>query len=104
VRYWQICPIGPTGYGDSPYQTFSGRAGNPYFVDLDELVDAGLLKEKPTWPRCAACPRRASTTAALRAVLAGARAAHDRFAASHGDELEGIGSSRRVPKAEFRVA
>ena len=38
VRYWQICPVGPTGFGDSPYQTFSGRAGNPYFIDLDELA------------------------------------------------------------------
>lgn len=34
VRYWQICPIGPTGFGDSPYQLFSGRAGNPYLIYL----------------------------------------------------------------------
>lgn len=45
VRHWQICPIGPTGYGDSPYQLFSGRAGNPYFIDLGELVAEGLLSE-----------------------------------------------------------
>lgn len=45
VCYWQICPIGPTGYGDSPYQLFSGRAGNPYFIDLGELISAGLLLE-----------------------------------------------------------
>ena len=45
IRYWQICPIGPTGYGDSPYQLFSGRAGNPYFIDLGELVADGLLTE-----------------------------------------------------------
>ncbi len=44
VRYWQICPIGPTGYGDSPYQLFSSAAGNPYFIDLGELVSAGLLE------------------------------------------------------------
>ena len=43
VRYWQICPIGPTGYGDSPYQLFSSAAGNPYFLDLGELETAGLL-------------------------------------------------------------
>ena len=43
VRYWQICPVGPTGFGDSPYQLFSGRAGNPYFIDLGELEEAGLL-------------------------------------------------------------
>jgi 4-alpha-glucanotransferase len=44
VRYWQICPIGPTGYGDSPYQLFSSAAGNPYFIDLGELASAGLLE------------------------------------------------------------
>ena len=31
--YWQILPLGPTGYGDSPYQSFSAFAGNPYFID-----------------------------------------------------------------------
>ncbi len=36
--YWQILPLGPTGYGDSPYQSFSTFAGNPYFISLDELV------------------------------------------------------------------
>ena len=40
---WQILPLGPTGYGDSPYQSFSTFAGNPYFIDLDELVKEGLL-------------------------------------------------------------
>ncbi len=41
--YWQVLPLGPTGYGDSPYQTFSAFAGNPYFIDLDTLADEGLL-------------------------------------------------------------
>ena len=40
---WQVLPIGPTGYGDSPYQSFSVFAGNPYFIDLDMLCDFGLL-------------------------------------------------------------
>ena len=40
---WQILPIGPTGYGDSPYQSFSTFAANPYLIDLDELVAEGLL-------------------------------------------------------------
>ncbi len=44
-RYWQILPICPTGYGDSPYQTFSTFAGNPYFIDLDMLEEAGLLQK-----------------------------------------------------------
>ena len=36
--YWQILPLGPTSYGDSPYQSFSTFAGNPYFIDLEELI------------------------------------------------------------------
>lgn len=41
--YWQVLPIGPTSYGDSPYQSFSSFAGNPYFIDLDTLQEEGLL-------------------------------------------------------------
>ena len=42
--YWQLLPVGPTSYGDSPYQSFSSFAGNPYFIDLDELAADGLLE------------------------------------------------------------
>lgn len=94
ARYWQICPIGPTGYGDSPYQLFSGRAGNPYFIDLGELIADGFLQ--------------AGEVAALRRlpdnrvdygrlyedfwdVLA---KAHDRFSAANADEVDGLGSLR----------
>ncbi len=42
-KYWQILPLGPTGYGDSPYQTDSAFAGNPYLIDLDALAEDGLL-------------------------------------------------------------
>lgn len=41
---WQILPLGQTGYGDSPYQSFSTFAGNPYFIDLEKLVEAGYLE------------------------------------------------------------
>lgn len=41
--WWQMLPVGPTSYGDSPYQSLSAYAGNPYFVDLDLLVEDGLL-------------------------------------------------------------
>ena len=41
--YWQILPLGSTGYGDSPYQSFSTFAGNPYFIDLETLAKEGLL-------------------------------------------------------------
>ena len=43
--WWQILPLGPTNYGDSPYQSFSSFAGNPYFIDLELLVEEGLLEE-----------------------------------------------------------
>ena len=42
-RYWQILPIGPTSFGDSPYQSLSAFAGNPYLIDLDDLAAEGLL-------------------------------------------------------------
>jgi 4-alpha-glucanotransferase len=42
-KYWQVLPIGPTSFGDSPYQSFSAFAGNPYFIDLDILVQENLL-------------------------------------------------------------
>ena len=52
-RWWQMLPVGPTSYGDSPYQSFSTFAGNPYFVDLDMLIADGLLTQEeadtPYW-------------------------------------------------------
>ena len=50
-KYWQILPLGPTSYGDSPYQSFSTFAGNPYFIDLDALAEEGVLTEE----ECGAC-------------------------------------------------
>ena len=50
--YWQILPIGPTGYGDSPYQSFSAFAGNPYFIDFRvflyfAIISAGITTRNP---------------------------------------------------------
>lgn len=47
--YWQILPIGPTGFGDSPYQSVSAFAGNPYFIDPVTLKEEGLLTEEELW-------------------------------------------------------
>ncbi len=44
--YWQILPLVPTSYGDSPYQSFSTYAGNPYFISLEELIKEGVLTEE----------------------------------------------------------
>lgn len=53
--YWQILPLGPTSYGDSPYQSFSTFAGNPYFISLDELIEEKVLTreecDKVNWGR-----------------------------------------------------
>lgn len=49
--YWQILPLGPTGYGDSPYQSFSTFAGNPYYIDLESLIEEGYLT-KDDCERC----------------------------------------------------
>lgn len=43
---WQILPLGPTGYGDSPYQSFSTFAGNPYYIDLEQLIEKGWLTKR----------------------------------------------------------
>ena len=43
--FWQLLPVGPTGYGNSPYQSFSTYAGNPYFISPDLLAEDGLLKK-----------------------------------------------------------
>ena len=45
-KYWQVLPLGPTSFGDSPYQSFSAFAGNTYLIDLDILVKEGLLKKE----------------------------------------------------------
>ncbi|MGN1223503.1 MAG: 4-alpha-glucanotransferase, partial [Ruminococcus sp.] len=44
VSVWQILPLSPTSYGDSPYQSFSAYAGNPYFIDFELLEEEGLLQ------------------------------------------------------------
>lgn len=49
--YWQILPLTPTSYGDSPYQSFSSFAGNPYFIDLETLIEEGVLTKE----ECDAC-------------------------------------------------
>ena len=43
--YWQVLPLGPTSFGDSPYQSYSAFAGEPLYIDLDQLAEEGLLKK-----------------------------------------------------------
>jgi 4-alpha-glucanotransferase len=97
MKYWQVCPLGPTGYGDSPYQSFSSCAGNPYFIDLGELVAAGLLTEAEVAPLGRLPAERVDYGALYHAFGPVLRQAHQRFAASGADEVAGLGSL-----AEFR--
>lgn len=50
IKHWQVCPLGPTGFGDSPYQCFSSFAGNPYLIDLVALQRYGLLSDADLAP------------------------------------------------------
>jgi 4-alpha-glucanotransferase len=54
-RVWQVLPLGPTGYGDSPYQVFSAFAGNPLLISLESLVEDGLLSSQE-WSDAASFP------------------------------------------------
>jgi len=49
-QYWQLLPLGPTGYGDSPYQCFSAFGGNPLLIDFDQIVAAGWLRPEDIEP------------------------------------------------------
>lgn len=50
-KLWQVLPLGPTGYGDSPYQCFSTFAGNPILISIEKLVEEGLLDKKEADPK-----------------------------------------------------
>jgi 4-alpha-glucanotransferase len=79
-KYWQILPLGPTGWGDSPYQSFSAFAISPYYIDLRLLVERGLLHEKeissPHWGKKADAADYAALYNSREKVL---RLAFDRF-------------------------
>jgi 4-alpha-glucanotransferase len=98
VRYWQICPLGPTGYGDSPYQTFSGRAGNPYFIDLDELEEAGLLTDDDLAPLSALPSDHVDYGRLYENAWDVLGRAHDRFVDSAMEGVRDLG-----PLAAFRA-
>lgn len=99
VRYWQICPIGPTGYGDSPYQLFSGRAGNPYFIDLGELQTAGLLTADELTPLRALPHDRVDYGRLYELFWSVLARASDRFAELKTDECCGFGSFKIFRRA-----
>ena len=88
-NYWQILPLGPTGYGDSPYQSFSAFAGNPYFIDLDQLKEEGLLTEEECQEAdCGQNPEEISYEAVYQTRFQVLRKAYDRLKRLEKEENE----------------
>jgi len=99
MRIWQICPLGPTGYGDSPYQCFSAFAGNPYFIDLHPLQSEGLVTADEL-ASLGGLPREHVDYGALYGLFWPVlQAAFERFRKSGAAGLPGYG-----PIADFRKA
>jgi len=89
MKIWQVLPVGPTGYGDSPYQLFSAFAGNPLFIDLGGLRKAGLLSnddlnQAPAW-----AIDRVDYSAVIEFKMNNLRLAADRFANDTQSSLAG---------------
>ncbi|MGF1448020.1 MAG: 4-alpha-glucanotransferase [Opitutales bacterium] len=91
LRVWQVCPLGPTGYGDSPYQCFSAFAGNPYFIDPQPLVTAGLVDAHALAPLQRLDRNRVNYGALYETFWPVLSRAFERFAGDPHD-LDGYGS------------
>ena len=100
MHVWQICPLGPTGYGDSPYQCFSAFAGNPYFIDLDPLVADGLIHENELGPLHALPNDHVDYGALYGAFWPILRHAYDRFKRSGADHFDGYGCIKAFRKKQ----
>lgn len=100
VSVWQICPLGPTGYGDSPYQCFSAFAGNPYFIDLEVLVREGLVLQDE-FDRLSVLPRdRVDYGALYETFWPILQSAYERFKASGDQAFLDYGSLSKFRKAQ----
>jgi 4-alpha-glucanotransferase len=99
MRYWQICPLGPTGFGDSPYQLFSANAGNPYFIDLGELQAHGLLRPAEIAPLKKLPAARVDYGRLYEEFWQVLAKASDRFIAAGLDSIPGLGSFRSFRRA-----
>jgi len=100
MSVWQICPLGPTGFGDSPYQCFSAFAGNPYFIDLKPLLSAGLITDEE-YARLSALPRdHVDYGAIYQAMWPVLRSAFERFKSSKAKQFLDYGSIAKFRKAQ----
>ena len=100
MHVWQICPLGPTGYGDSPYQCFSAFAGNPYFIDLDPLVADGLIHADELDALHALPKDHVDYGALYGAFWPVIRKAYDRFKRSGTDHFDAYGCIKTFRKSQ----
>jgi len=106
-QVWQVMPLGPTGYGDSPYQCFSAFAGNHYLISLDELEAQGLLT-RAELAQCPAFPRdKVDYGPVIEFHTAMLRVAHQRFEADATDtqraELQAFATAQRVWLGDYTL-
>jgi 4-alpha-glucanotransferase len=100
MSVWQICPLGPTGFGDSPYQCFSAFAGNPYFIDLQPLVAEGLITDDE-YGRLAKLPEdHVDYGAIYHALWPVLRSAYQRFKATQKKQFLNYGAVAKFRKAQ----
>lgn len=100
MSVWQICPLGPTGFGDSPYQCFSAFAGNPYFIDLLPLVAEGLISSDE-YAQLSELPQdHVDYGAVYHAIWPLLRTAYQRFKASKKKQFLDYGSIAKFRKAQ----
>lgn len=99
LSYWQICPLNPTGFGDSPYSSFSAFAGNPYLIDTRQLVSAGLITESDEAPLTNLPHDRVDFNALFEIKWPILRKAFDAFKASKAKSIADYGSYADFEKA-----
>ena len=98
--FWQMLPPGPTGYGDCPYSSFSAMAGNPYLIDVDSLIELGLLEKIDTAELARLPDGRVDFGMLYLVKWPILKLAYRRFAKSRKDALPGYGSFRRFKAAK----
>lgn len=98
---WQVLPLGPTGYGDSPYQCFSAFAGNPYLISPDELISDGLLEPEDLDGRPDFNPTRVDFGVFIPWKLSLLERAFDRFASRSETTLREALANFRAENSEW---
>src|SRR6201982_2196161 len=78
-KLWQVLPLNPTGYGDSPFQCFSAHAGNPLLISLERLIEVGILEPGEVRDESDSTAERVDFGSVIRSKLPLLKKAADRF-------------------------